>query len=410
LNQTRLVIRGWGLITPLGLSAWETFSALLAGRVLTDRAARMPEDIAAIDLVRALGCVSVAQHGTTDPAVELAERAAREALTQARARAAEAPILLGSSKGAVQAMTAAAARARGLIQPLLGQRWPADAELAVALGPHAYVAHHLSRRLEAPALPPVVAACASSLTAVHEAAQLLRGSRPQLRDERPWQVLVVTSESALLPQFVHSYANLGVLPPLGRDGYRAAPLDAARAGFVLTEVGAAVLLERLPPGQSPRPGQVELVDTAVASESQDIVRPAQPMAALRQVASQLTLDRAIDVLHPHATGTAAHDGAEMAVYADLPGTRGADVYADKGALGHGLGSAGLVSLVLACLIAQSGRRPAMPWLRDPLAFPTPIAPGETRRDPTNGACHAVFSAGFAGHVAGALVQRHSAAR
>ena len=50
-----------GLVTPLGLSAWETFAALLAGRTIADRAAELPADISALDLVRATGGVSVAQ-------------------------------------------------------------------------------------------------------------------------------------------------------------------------------------------------------------------------------------------------------------------------------------------------------------------------------------------------------------
>ncbi len=162
---------------------------------------------------------------------------------------------------------------------------------------------------------------------------------------------------------------------------------------MLAEVGAALLLERC---DDP---EFELVDTAVACEAFDLVRTNPAMPALRRVAQQLLTDKAIDVLHPHATGTLDNDEAELSAYAcrDLA----PQLYAHKGALGHTLGSSGLVSLVLAYLIAKTNRLPPMPWLNDPI-FPLP-AP----RSPHPLKTHALFAAGFGGHVAGALLQRNA---
>jgi hypothetical protein len=47
------------------------------------------------------------------------------------------------------------------------------------------------------------------------------------------------------------------------------------------DAGAAVLIRRLPPGAAPVPGQIELVDTAVASESYDLLHPAPAPAPAR---------------------------------------------------------------------------------------------------------------------------------
>ncbi len=80
----RIIISGLGLISPLGHSAWQSFSALLSGSTLADRAGGLPPDIGAFVLVRALGGVSICHQTMTDPAVDLAERAAREALFDAR--------------------------------------------------------------------------------------------------------------------------------------------------------------------------------------------------------------------------------------------------------------------------------------------------------------------------------------
>ena len=81
-----------------------------------------------------------------------------------------------------------------------------------------------------------------------------------------------------------------------------------------------------------------------------------------------------------------------------------DVYACKGAIGHGLGVSGLAALVLACLCARAGRRPPMPWLTEPID--SPLAPSRDARFARNAnasSTQAVFAAGFGGHVAGAVI-------
>ncbi|MCC7204203.1 MAG: hypothetical protein IT441_03925, partial [Phycisphaeraceae bacterium] len=84
MKTRHVILRGHGLATSRAPSAWQTFRALLVGRTIADRAASLPADIAPVDLVRAVGCAAYAQHAGGDPAVELAERAARDALTQAQ--------------------------------------------------------------------------------------------------------------------------------------------------------------------------------------------------------------------------------------------------------------------------------------------------------------------------------------
>ena len=413
-SPNRIVIAGVGLISPIGHSAWQTFRALLDGITLTDRADQLAETINPIDLVRAVGSVSIVQHGATDPVVELAERAAREALREAEVEPLGLPVMFGNSKGAVYALACAQAkcghvRLGQLLATPVEPRPPDDAHLAVALGPHAYVAHHLAKRLGLAPVRCVVAACASSLAALHQARIMM--TDPLGRDA-PQHMLVVTSEAPLLPALIHSYARLGVLPPLKRDQYRAKPLDVHRCGFTVSQIGAAVVLKAV---ERPQSGQIELVDTAVATEAYDLVRPSPCMSALQHVAGRMLRNRTIDVLHPHATGTFENDADELNVYANVLARRdgvdrtGApDIYAVKGALGHGLGAAGLVSVVISSLCAKANRRPPMPWLDVPIQ-----SSGGHRLQPSRNsdssssrlATHAIFASGFAGHVAGAVIRK-----
>lgn len=355
-------ITGVGLLTPLGHSAWSTWRALLAGRSLADRCTNAPEGISPVDLVRAVGCVSVTPHSGSDPAIELAERAARQAVAEAGCKSANLPTVIASSKGAV-----------------------GDIALTPT-GPVAAVGDALRQRMGVGVTRHIVAACASSLIGVHVA-------RQWMADDSLDRVLVVSSEAALLPLFIHSYKRLGVLPTLTPADYRARPLDQTRDGFVLTEVGAAILLER----SADRP-LARVLDSAVACDANDLIRTATSRDALEYIADRL-LREPIDLLHPHATGTVDNDESELAVYAKVGRSIG-DVYACKGALGHGLGTSGLTALVLAVLAGRTGRRPPMPWLKQPITSELPL-----RAEPPRGQIdrQAVFAAGFGGHVAGVLI-------
>jgi len=424
-NRRRIVIDGVGLVTPLGHTAWATFQALLAGRTLADRAERLPEGIEPVQLARALGGVSLARNVARDPVIELAERAARQAIFEAGVEPGQAPLWLGTSKGAVHALSDAAnlVHDQRYFNP---EATNSDAWLAAALGPHQYLATQLSRRLGSPLAPHHVAACASSLTALHHAEPSLAAPPTSAISNQTSDIsLVATADAALLPMFIHSYRRLGVLAELTPEVYRQRPLDARRSGFMLSEAGAAVLLRRLPAGQSPRPGQIELVDTAIAAESHDMVRPAPEMPALRHVAERLMGGRSIDMLHPHLPGTVEHDPTELAIHRDVleacrdanqagPGQRAgpgspSGLYACKGALGHSLGAAGLSALVLACLCLKTGQRPPMPWLQQPMALdtgngPLPLQPAKQTCSRTG--AHAIFATGFGGHTAGAVIRRY----
>ena len=406
--RRRVVIRGVGLVTPLGHGAWSTFAALLRGRRITDRIDQLEPGTDPLPLSQAVGGVSIARHTRIDPAVELAERAAREAAAEASTDLAGLPTWLGTSKGALHGLASAATRLHGP-KPFA---FPQPSLENLALGPHAYLDRHLAQRTGVDVPRHTVAACASSLTALHQARLALLHAPDRPATAGLNRALVVTAEAALLPALVHSYQRLGVLAPLTLDGYRGQPLSADRHGFVLAEVGAAVLLEAVEPGRPLPPGSISLLDTAIATEAEDLIRPSDKMQALQYVADRLLAPRRIGVLHPHAPGTAQHDPRELEVLARALRLRGHTppaVYAHKGALGHTLGSAGLVSLVLACLTARTQKLPPMPWLDDHQAGSMPDAALPVSARPTidpqlKQEAHAIFAAGFGGHVAGAVIQ------
>lgn len=395
----RLQIAGFGLATPIGLGAWPTFAALLAGKRLTDRLARYEADIPPEKIVSGIGGVAVARVVADDPAVELADRATREACEMANVDPAGIATFLGTSKGAV----AQTGRQTGEEDGRKRFEFAPSPEW-YALGPHGYLSDRLARRLGVRVMTHSVAACASSLVALDAARQWL------LAGDGRTHALVVTSEAALTPVFLHSYERLGVLAPMTLDGYRQKPLAQKRGGFVLAEAGAAVLLRKLKDGevapQSAGKGALELLDTGVLAEAYDLLRTSPRMEAVERLAAQFHAKRKLEALHPHATGTEEHDPAEIGALSRAIGKTGASLplYACKGALGHGLGAAGLTSFILACLACRTGRMPPMKWLEDgAMDMPENLRAQAQGCALPPGAAHAVFAAGFGGHTAGALV-------
>ena len=364
--------------------AWPNFAALLAGTTLADRLPKLETWTEPMPRVLAIGGVATARFAAEDPAIDLAEAAAREACDEAGVDPAGLPAYLGTSKGAAAGHAGAADRLLGGPDAAPVRGWDAA---AVALGPHALLARGLSRRLGVRVADHRVAACAASLVALDAAARDVASGRVDA-------ALVVTAEATLLPLFVHSHARLGVLADF--DDYAGRPLSAARKGFVLAESAAAVVLRAGAPGAA----GTELVATSVAADGYDLIRPAPGMPALRRVAEAVIGGEPVACLHPHAPGTPEHDPAELEALATVAGTEAA-VYAAKGAIGHGLGAAGLSSLVIAALCARTRKRPPMPWLADPLDTPFDLSPGAAELP---GGLHAVFAAGFGGHVAGASLR------
>ncbi|TVQ33567.1 MAG: hypothetical protein EA376_02030 [Phycisphaeraceae bacterium] len=377
------VITGLGLVTPLGLGAWQTASALLAGRTTADRLAELPEDTDPVSLARATGGSAFGAFSAVDPAVDLAERAAREALYDAGLDPGAAPCIVASSKGAVMA--------------LLDERRPERRAACAAMSPHGYLCHHLRERVGLAEARSVVAACATGIAALHHAWR-------EIVDGRAERVLVVAVESALHPLFVWSYRRLGVLAPTppgaAAQEHVARPLDRRRNGFTLCECAAAVMIESSEASTRRRAKHVHgrLLGAAMGSHAFDMVRSPERFDTLTRLARAVTpAETPISLLHPHATGTQDNDERELAALAAALGerTRETPVYAAKGAFGHPLGAAGVVNAVLGCLFARIGERPPMPWLDEPIECAFPLAREKSMVAPGAQLC---VAAGFGGHV------------
>jgi 3-oxoacyl-[acyl-carrier-protein] synthase II len=313
-----ITITGLGLCTALGESRAATWDALLAGRFISNHS-------------RALG-------NADDPrVVSLAQRVAGEAIAQAGwndGELGDCALVVGTSKGPIESWLAES------IQPV--ESYGLSSIATEVAGEFGIGGCRLT----------LSTACASGLHALIRGAMLIR--------EGCARVLVVAAESSLHALFLGSFKRLGVLAP---PSVGCRPFDEGRAGFLVSEAAAAVCLE----AKRDR-ARVRIERFALGADATHLIRGDRRAQSLRRLVAAVIDNRPVDLVHAHATGTVTNDPVELAAIESAISRSDRPVlYSHKGALGHSLGAAGLVAVVLNCLCHERGIVP--PNVRTTRALP-----------------------------------------
>lgn len=352
------VIRGTGLVSVLGDTAGSTWDALLAGRCITNHAK-----------------VGLEFPGNLPRVSHLAIRAAREAVAGSGKLPSDTALVVGTSKGPVTAWLGPPATLSDPKRPITLGLAQVAADLAEAL------------RLTGPRLT-VSAACASGLHA------LIRGVMLIQSRQASW-VVVVAAEASVHPLFIESFRRLGVLPP-GDVGCR--PFDELRRGFLMSEAAAAVLLQSKDRADDAQAG-IRVERFALGADATHLTGTDSRAAGLRYLLDRVIDRQPIDLIHAHGTGTQMNDPVELAAIESALGAGEAppNLYSHKAALGHSLGAAGLVSVVINCFSHQTGIVPPNVGTSAPLASGSVTISRATARRPIRRSL--AIASGFGGPLA-----------
>ena len=137
----------------------------------------------------------------------------------------------------------------------------------------------------------------------------------------------------------------------------------------MSEAAAAVLMEAEDPN-APDDGPNSLyVDRfAIGGDATHLTGGDPRLLTLRHLLARVIGGRPVDLVHAHGTGTPTNDEAELAAVESAlsPQPTRPGLYSHKGALGHSLGAAGLLSVVLNCHVHATGTIPPNVQTRDPL--------------------------------------------
>lgn len=335
------IITGLGLVTPLGRSPDETWQSLLSEASIRDHARLQPLGNANIPRVTAL-------------AIEAASQAVADAgWTDHPIAPDQTAIVVGTSKGPIESWLAP--------PPTSDNTEPAGRCDFADFG-LADVATQLAAALGYTAGPRLTlsSACASGLHALIRAALMIQSGEIS-------RALVVAAEASVHPLFLGSFRRLGVLPP---PGIPCRPFDENRRGFLMSEAAAAVCVEgRCPDVHASQQKPIAQIERfALAGDATHITAGDPTGATLQHLLAQVIAGQGVDLIHAHGTGTLFNDPVELnAIDQSLaPHQPPSIIYSHKGALGHSLGAAGLISIVINCLCHRHGKVPPNPNTPNPL--------------------------------------------
>jgi 3-oxoacyl-(acyl-carrier-protein) synthase len=345
-TASSVVITGLGAVTPFGAGVDTLWQALLRG----DSAI---SDMDLFDL-GGIACTKAGVVRNVPPpagfegsprAQAFAAGACLEALRQANllhdpAALADTALITASNFGDVDAGEAALIPA---------DRPGHDAAAAVHFA-HAAPADALAKTLGlgGPRLP-LSLSCASGAAAAATAADLIAAGRVR-------RVLVVGYDA--LSRF--SWSGLCSLRTMTKDAVR--PFDLNRSGTIFSEGAAALVLERADACAARHVTPLAcLCGWATGNNGHHMTAPAPRGAGstyvMREALARAGLaPDAVDHINVHGTGTKPNDTTETQAIQDLFGARAAaiPVTSVKGLLGHMLGAAGSVEIVVSVLSLQHG--------------------------------------------------------
>jgi 3-oxoacyl-[acyl-carrier-protein] synthase II len=358
----RVVVTGFGAVTPLGNDAPETWRAALAGESGIDwirafDANGFPVRVAAeVKDFDASGAASPKERRKLDRNVLLALAAGREAVEHAGLNGFDphrVGIAFGSAIGGIAGIIQQAEilRERGFerISPSFIPSVLVDAasgQLAISLG------------IRGPNYAPV-SACATGSHAVGEAAELIkRGDADAM--------LAGGTEAAIQPIILAGFVAMrGLAVENENPPHASRPFDATRAGFVMGEGACVLVLEELEAARAR--GATVYAEVLAYGASNDAHHMAQPEPEAIGVAEMMraAIDRAglepedVGYINAHGTSTPLGDAAETKAIKDVFGDHAYElaVSSTKSMMGHCFGAAGAIEALMCVLALHEGKLP-----------------------------------------------------
>jgi len=241
----------------------------------------------------------------------------------------------------------------------------------------------------------ISAACASGSAAISRAAAAIRGGHASC--------VLVTAVDAVT-EFV--YAGFSSLMAL--DAIPARPFDRGRKGLSLGEAAAYALVmseERAKQEGRPILGRIEgwgLSDDANHMTGPSRTGEGLARAITKALASAGADKGSIACISAHGTGTLYNDAMELQAFRTVFDGRAVPLYSVKGGIGHTLGAAGLIEVIIA--LRSLAERIAPPTVG--LSEPDRDAEGwasPSRQSLAKGRFALVTNAGFSGINAAVVV-------
>ncbi len=410
MNHRRVVITGLGAVTPLGLTAPDSWQAVKAGVcgigpiTQYDASAQKVQLAAEVKQFDPACCMTRQESKRMARFTQFAVACAQEALTAADFHPEDTDpdrcgVIISSGIGG-QAVTEAehfrgAERGWDKVSPF----YIPTAICNMAAGQVAIRAGFRGM-CSCP-----VTACAGGSNAVGDAFHYIRDGYADV-------MLCGGTEASITPLSIGGFTSMKALTTETDPSRASIPFDARRSGFVMGEGAAVLLLEEL--GHARRRGAPILAEIAgygVTCDAYHMTAPAPDgsggaRAMALALADAGTVPESVDYINAHGTSTPLNDAGETAAIRTVFGAH-ADalmVSSTKSMTGHMLGAAGAVEAVFTALALRDGFVPATIHYEVPdPQCDLDVVPNKGRAAALR--CALSNSLGFGGHNASLLLKK-----
>ena len=204
----------------------------------------------------------------------------------------------------------------------------------------------------------ISAACTSSAAAAAQAAAMIRTGHTDC-------VLVVACDS--ITEFIFS----GFSSLMALDKQPARPFDKNRAGLNVGEAAAyALIMSEERAAREDRPVLGAIAGWGLSDDANHMTGPSRESEGLILAISKALTSAGIGpddvgVISAHGTGTIFNDQMEMRAFRTVFQHRERPVYSIKGGIGHTMGAAGLVEMIIALCALRERKAPPTVNLKDP---------------------------------------------
>ncbi|WP_426997800.1 beta-ketoacyl-[acyl-carrier-protein] synthase family protein [Pseudarthrobacter sp. N5] len=359
-----VAVTGLGAVTPVGGTAGETWSALLAGRsgiaLLEESwAQELPVRMAGRVTLDLASVLTTSEFKRMDRSGQLALVAAREAWAQA-----------GRPEMDPERLAVVIGSGYGGLDTTVTQTRTLDARGSRRVSPHtltrimlnaasAWVSIDVGAR--GGARTPV-SACASGAEAIAQAADMIRLGAADV-------VIAGGVDSCVNGLTISGFAQIRALSTRNEDPQAASrPFDRDRDGFVMAEGAGIVVLESEDHARARGAKVLGFVaGSAVTSDAVDIVAadPAMQRRVMQKaIAAAGLTGQDIGVVHAHATSTPVGDRLEAGAIKAVAGSN-VPVISTKSLTGHLLGGAGALGAIVILQALRTGSLPGTRNIENP---------------------------------------------
>jgi 3-oxoacyl-[acyl-carrier-protein] synthase II len=354
----RVVVTGYGAVTPLGLNAEDTWRNLIAGVSGVDyislfdttdfkvRIGAEVKDFNPIDYVDA----ATARH--TDRFAQFALAASLQAIKSAGLKIDEnnrydIGILVGSGVGGLDSLTQQfqnlSTRGPSRVSPYLVPMMIADAASAQV---------SIKTGIRGPNFS-LISACATGTDVIGIAYKMVKWGEVKA-------MVVGGADAAVTPIGLAGFAQAGALSRSSEPQKASRPFDLERDGFVVGEGGAALILENLDYARA-RGAKIlaEVVGYGATSDAYHVTAPlesGEAAAKAIEIALAGVGSDEVGYINAHGTSTQLNDASETRAIKKAFGDKAykIPVSSIKSMLGHMMGAAGTIEAITCCQVINSG--------------------------------------------------------